>query len=81
MIKKSIKGIIKKPKYKLELDPEQDSLIARGIKLVSTKLLDLLEICKKECVIFEDEKQHSLLPFDKWQNSLTVLYDELFAWE
>ena len=56
---------------------DQDQLIERGIKLLSTKVLDLLVLCQKHGLDVDAETDHSLLPHSKWRNSVQSVYDEL----
>lgn len=48
---------------------------------MTTKLLDLIELNTRLNVDITQEKQYSLLPFEKWHNALNAVYDELQAWE
>ena len=75
------KSILKTPKLKFKPDAEQDNMIARGIKLLSTKLLDFIQLANKSNVDYSTVKSYSLLRFDVWQNSVTSLVQELKAWE
>lgn len=57
-------------------------MIVRGIRLLSQKLLDLAKVLISEGNIFiQTEKSYSHLEFDKWNNSLVALLDELRVWE
>jgi hypothetical protein len=60
---------------------EQDTLIARGIKLISQKVLDLLHLCTRLRIEPDDERSFTLLSTKKWRNSITAVYNELQAWE
>ena len=60
---------------------EQDDLIARGIKLISTKLLDLLALCSLQNLDPDENRFYSLMRHSKWKNSLVAMFDELEAWE
>lgn len=56
-------------------------MIARGIKLLSTKLLDLLQLAETLGVDISTVKTYSLLKLSTWYNSMTALVTELKAWE
>jgi len=40
---------------------EQDSLIARGIRLISQKVLDLLQLCSRFRIDPDEERSYTLL--------------------
>ena len=40
---------------------EQDHLIARGIRLISQKVLDLLQLCSRFKIDPDDERSYTLL--------------------
>jgi len=40
---------------------EQDNLIARGIRLISQKVLDLLQLCSRYRIDPDDERSYTLL--------------------
>lgn len=60
---------------------EQDQLIERGIKLLSTKVLDLIVLCQQNGLDINSQTEYSLLPHPKWRNSIQSVYDELQSWE
>ena len=56
-------------------------MIARGIRLISQKVLDLLHLCCKHRIDPDDERSYTLLGTEKWRNSIAAVYNELQAWE
>lgn len=60
---------------------EQDQMIARGIKLICCKVLDLIKLCSRFRLNMDDEKSYTLLSTRSWLNSIVAVHDELEAWE
>jgi hypothetical protein len=60
---------------------EQDNLLERGIKLLSTKVLDLIILAQKNGLNVDSETDYTSLTHKKWSNSIMSVYDELHAWE
>lgn len=64
-----------------KLHEEQDSLIARAIRLMSKKLLDFFEICDRKHIIYDLLTPYTNVNQATWARDMIATFEKLKQWE